>query len=614
MIPPADSLAIIQSLFTKHYHLPKAKIVADALRAFSPFEYFLFMLCAGGIIISTLITLQKLNSFLLTPIPAHGGRITEGILGSPRFINPLLATSDTDHDLTLLVYSGLLRATPEGTLIPDLAKEYTILEDGLTYTFTLRPDALFHDGTTVTAEDVVFTIRKAQESALKSPRRANWEGVSVQSNAHGQVVFTLSERYAPFLENTTIGILPKHLWKDLDAEQFAFSTLNTSPVGSGPFAIARIKKVSSGVPESYLLTPFKKFVLGTPYIDELLMKFYPDSEALLSAWKQGAVDNISTVSPASARTLEKEKARIEQAPLPRIFAVFFNQNQAQIFKYKEVRQALDAAIDKQQLVDDVLHGYGAVIDGPIPPGLMDTSNSSKTKPKQQATSEKPSATNGRAEQATTTEPESAYIRTARALLGNAGWKFDKSEGVLIKKQGKEKTALAFSLSTSNAPELKAVVQILKETWEKLGARVDVKIFEPGDLNQNVIRPRKFDALLFGEVIGRDLDLFAFWHSSQMSDPGLNVAMYANVTADKLLESARTLSDDAARAQKYNAFLKEVEADHPAIFLYAPNFIYIVPKDVQGLSLGKITMSSERFLGIYTWYKEVEYVWNFFVSH
>src|SRR5690606_33741791 len=103
------------------------------------------------------------------------------------------------------------------------------------------------------------------------------------------------------------------------------------------------------------------------------------------------------------------------------------------------------------------------------------------------------------------------------------------------------------------------------TWKELGAEVEVFYFETGDLNQNVIRPRNFDALLFGEVIGRDADLYPFWHSSQVEDPGLNVALYSNSRADQFLESARSASDPAKAEESYKSFAQEVADDVPAVF-------------------------------------------------
>jgi peptide/nickel transport system substrate-binding protein len=144
-------------------------------------------------------------------------------------------------------------------------------------------------------------------------------------------------------------------------------------------------------------------------------------------------------------------------------------------------------------------------------------------------------------------------------------------------------------------------------------QVDVKVFEAGDLAQNVIRPRKYDALLFGEVVGRELDLFAFWHSSQRNDPGLNVAGYANSSADKILESLRATADQAQRQELYRQFEAELNADLPAVFLYAPDFVYSIPNDIEGLDLGLIENPGDRFLSVTQWHAQVDYVWPIFAG-
>ena len=171
--------------------------------------------------------------------------------------------------------------------------------------------------------------------------------------------------------------------------------------------------------------------------------------------------------------------------------------------------------------------------------------------------------------------------------------------------------LSFSITTSDVPELKNTATMIKERWEELGAQVELKIFNISDLNRTVIRPRKYDALFFGEIIGRESDPFAFWHSSQRNDPGLNIALYANIAADKLLIEGRENSDKNERALIYKKFQEEIREDIPAVFVYAPDFIYIVSKKIMGIDTGTITVPSERFLDVHTWFIETERQWKFF---
>jgi len=562
--------------------------IQNIINSFSPLEKAVFGIFTLLLIISACILLIRVNNLLLIEVPAHGGSITEGIIGSPRFINPVLAISDSDRDLTALIYSGLMRASSDGTLIPDLAREYSISEDGKTYTFALKDNITFHDDTPVTADDIIFTVAMAQNSIVKSPRRANWDGVIVQKIDEKTIEFILPQPYAPFLENTTIGILPKHIWQDVPPEQFPFSQFNVEPIGSGPFLVTSIKRNSSGLPDSYKVSSFANFALGAPFLTSVTFRFYSNEEALIAGYNNGDVDAINSISPERAKALKLHSAHIETKPLPRIFGVFFNQNQADIFVDEKVREALAIAVPKEKIIDDVLGGYAVVINSPIPPGIL--------------------------KNPTPVELKDAETRNADALqiLESDGWKKDEETGVLTKETKKDGIKrLSFSISTSNTIELKSVASIVADAWRSLGAEIDLRFFEISDLNQNVIRSRDYDALLFGEIVGRELDLFSFWHSSQRNDPGLNIALYANIAVDKILEQARAHINQEERYELFEKFEQDVQAEYPAVFLYAPLFIYIVPDKIHDLSLGSITTSSERFANIYSWYIETEYVWPFF---
>lgn len=576
----------LKNTFQKHYTLAPLSDLERLTHSFSPAERVAFWICTALLTIGAAGLLFNVNELFLTPVPARGGSLSEGIIGSPRFFNPLLALSDGDRDMTALVYSGLLKATPDGGLVPDLAESYTLSEDGLSYTFTLREEASFHDGAPVTSDDVLFTVQKAQDPALKSPKRANWEGVTVEKTDSRTVTLTLKQPYAPFLENTTLGILPKHIWESATADEFTFSPYNIEAVGSGPYEIENIKRSSSGIPFYFELSSFKNYALKAPYIDRLIIHFYPNEKELVAALRQGEIESASSITPRAAQGLA-EDYRIERTALPRVFAVFFNQNHAPLLAEKEVRQALALATDKEMLVNSVLEGYGVPIGGPVPPLLLDDG---------------------------TAAIDPAFeerIAEAGAILEKAKWKLNPATGLRERTKGKDVQPLTFTLATSDVPELKESAELLAGMWKRAGIEVKIQIFESGDLNQNVIRPRKFDALLFGEIIGRDLDLFAFWHSSQRNDPGLNIAMYTNSKVDKLLEEARRESDEETRIEKYRSAVAAISADKPAIFLYSPEFIYVMPQKVKGSSLKQVSVPSDRFLDIADWYIDTEKIWNLF---
>ena len=577
--------------------------ISRVIRSFSRMERIVFFVFLWIFIIGSVLLASYANKTLMVEVPASGGSVSEGVVGVPRFINPLLAISDADRDLTTLIYSGLMRANADGSLVPDIAETYNISEDGLVYSFTLKENLFFHDGMPITVDDILFTVSKAQDQTLKSPKRASWGGV-VAENASDEITnritFTLNKPYAPFLENTTLGILPKHIWENASSDQFSFSQFNINPIGSGPYKIDRIERNSSGIPDYYDLVPFRKFILGKPYIEKLRLRFYANEESLADGLRNNEISGANAIQPKTAEQFGENGFFIRQSPLPRVFGVFFNQNQSSVFADLAVRKALNYATDKERIIDEVLHGYATIIDSPIPPGSLGYIETKNNKADTEAAS-----------LMSDSDKEITSLERAKKILSDNGWKANEEDGILEKKIKDEVLRLEFSLSTSDISELKEVAQRIKEDWGRIGANVTIKVFETGDLNQNVIRPRKYDALLFGEVVGRDSDLFAFWHSSQRNDPGLNIALYANISSDKLLEDARSISDTEVRIQKYKEFQEEIKSDIPAVFIYAPNFIYILPKNINGVSFGKAAVPSERFLNIHKWFIETDSVWKIF---
>ncbi|MEN9647372.1 MAG: hypothetical protein RLY57_176, partial [Candidatus Parcubacteria bacterium] len=146
-------------------------------------------------------------------------------------------------------------------------------------------------------------------------------------------------------------------------------------------------------------------------------------------------------------------------------------------------------------------------------------------------------------------------------------------------------------------------------WKKIGVQVEVTSFEPSQFNLNVLRPREYQGLLFGLTMGRDLDYYAFWHSSQRNDPGLNIALYTNPKADKLLESGRTESDPTKRKAGEADFASEVRNDTPVVFLFSPYYLYATER-LNGYNVHGLRTAGDRFYDIYQWYIETDHVWKF----
>jgi peptide/nickel transport system substrate-binding protein len=542
------------------------------------FGFLVILLVGAG-----LSSLLKVNANYLVEIPKKGGELKEGLIGTPRFVNPVIAISDTDRDISSLIYSGLLRINSEGQLVEDLAESFEVSEDGLVYFVKIRDDAFFHDGNPVTVDDVILTIKQTQDPTVKSPKRPNWDGVIIEKVDDKKINFVLSQPYSPFIHNLTLGILPSHIWEKISSDEFAFSKFNLEPIGSGPYVIKRVARDGDGIAERYILESYKNYVLGEPFVKKIEFSFYKNEDELIHALNTNSITSAHGISPNKTQDIKTGNKTITNVPLSRIFAIFLNPSKNEIFTSKEVRLALDRALGKEEIIDNFFAGYATPIDGPLP----------ETGDRQEASDEE-------------------ALKSPQELLESDGWSLDE-DGIYGKETEDSVSTLSFSISTANVDELVQVAESVKDSWNNLGAEVTLKIFEPNDLTLNVIRPREFESILFGQVIKKDLDLYGFWHSSQRSDPGLNISGYANIDSDKALEDARTLSNKEARTEALQKFEKEVINDVPAIFLYSPDFIYVTPKSLNNEIPRNIVISSDRFADIHKWFVETDLVWKVFAD-
>jgi peptide/nickel transport system substrate-binding protein len=293
-------------------------------------EKMFFYLASTIAAVAGLVLLFQVNNSFLVEVPSFGGSFTEGLIGSPRFINPVIAISDTDKDLTSLIYSGLLKISENGGLEPDLAASYEMGEGGTVYDFKIKDRAYFHDGKEVTADDVIFTVERILDPVVKSPKEAGWEGITVNKINDKEVRFVLKNPYALFLQTLTLGILPKHIWKNVSSEEFPFSQFNIDPIGSGPYKIKKISRNSGGIPTTITLAAWNKYALGKPKIKSIVFKFFQNEAALVKAYEEKSVDGIAGLSQITAKNMITG-GQINKASLPRGFGVFLNQNVAPVF-------------------------------------------------------------------------------------------------------------------------------------------------------------------------------------------------------------------------------------------------------------------------------------------
>ncbi|MDO8240781.1 MAG: ABC transporter substrate-binding protein [Candidatus Moranbacteria bacterium] len=516
-----------------------------------------------------------------TVIADFGGEYIEGVVGQPLHINPILSVSNNaDDDLSQMIFSSLFKYDNQGKLINDLVDNYEVSDDKTQYTVHLKNNAQWHDGQPLTATDVLFTINLIADPAYKSPLRSNWQGIETNSSDDYTLNFQIKTPYVGFLNNLTFGILPKHIWESIGPDKFSLTNLNLEPIGSGPYKYSpSFMKDSAGNILSYKLAANPNYFGGKPYISKITFNFYPDDDSVITAYNQKEVMGISNVSPKKLAAIKlQQSTAVHKFNIPRYFAVFFNQTKSVPLADDEVRKALNLATDRQEIISSVLDGNGNPVYSPILPGMIGyDADDSKT---------------------------NFDLDQANKILDDNKWKRNEDGW-----RSKGDTQLQINLATTDWPELSQTAEIIKSQWEKVGVKVEVNNLSISDIQQNYIRPREYEALLFGQVMGADPDPYSFWHSTQKRDPGLNLALFGDTDTDKLIEDGRTEFDTEKRATIYHDFQNKLTDEIPAVFLYSPDYVYPVNKKIQGVDITNLILPSERFANIDKWYINTKRIWN-----
>ncbi len=556
---------------------------------------------------STLLIAEADERYSVT-VPDNKGSITEGVVGAPKIINPVLDTAGTTGDLTTLIFSGLMGRKPEGGYEPVLAQSVEMAtelalesedtatsSENIMYRFTLREGATFHDGSPVTSEDVAFTYGLIANTAIKSPLAVELAGVTVTTIDDRTVDISVPVNVKEPYSVASVGILPKSMYAAIPEADFGLSEYHSAPIGAGPYSLERIDRDANNIPVSITLERNESYALGSPKIKNITFQFFKNETDAVSAFRSGTIDSIGGISPEFANIIAESAPaeNIHHMDLPRLFGVFFNTTKNPALGDPEVREALRIVAPQQSIIDTVFSGYATAVSSPIPRYIgsrvsFDVNAGKVT--------------------ASTTDERKA---TAETILDKAGYKL--SENGLRAKAGNQSTPLSITLTTANTPDLASAANIIKSAWEDIGVSVDIRLFDPGDLNQNYIRKRDYEALLFGQRISTDTDLYAFWHSSRRNDPGLNISLYANSTVDKALENLISASPVTADARKmdYGRIDKAVWDDTPAIMLYSPQYVYVTPARGSIDEVSALESPSDRLYHIQNAYVSTTRLWPIF---
>ena len=556
--------------------------------------------------------------------------------------------------------------------LTDVAEEIKIKDEGEVYEVDLKEGVLWHDGEVLTADDVIFTIETIQNPDYKSLLRANYLGIQIEKVNDYAVRFKLQNAYSAFPERLDFKILPQHIWQTISPQNFLLTNYNLKPIGSGPYQFKQLKQNSSNAIISLTLVRFKNYFdsgLKKPYLTEISFRFFESEEALVGAAQSREINGFSITEPSYFDLFKRSKFQEYSLSLPRYFAVFFNADKARLLANDDIRLALNYATNKQELIDHVLLDRGEMVDSPILPEIYGYEAPTKTyefNPEKagellaEAGLEKIEGKWVKVTKETIVEfksylqpgsrgTEVTGLQTCLArdpeiypegqISGYFGsktkaavirfqekyyeeilkpWGFTKGTGIVSRTtraklneicvHPPKETPLKFTLITVEDPLLEKTASQLKNQWGNLGIEIEIVTYPLFQLTRDIIKPRNYEMLLFGEVLGEIPDPYPFWHSSQVKDPGLNLAKYENNKVDNLLEAARVNLDSDIRAEKYQEFQDILIADVPCLFLYRPDYVYFTSKDIKGIEMTMIVNPSKRFSNIEDWYIKQKRVW------
>ena len=527
------------------------------------------LLAVVGIILLTLLMGATAYNVSTVLVPERGGVFREGVAGNPQYINPLLChTHEIDRDLCSLLFRGLTRLDQQGRVVPDLAERWTA-PDGLVYTFTLRENQFWHDGKPVTIDDLLFTIEMMQnpDSPILPDLAELWRSVTVEPVDEHTVRLLLDEPFAPFLDFTTIGLLPKHIWQDVPPSELLTSPLNLRPVGNGPMQAT----LTSAQFIRLERNPYSSEDI--PMVSALEFHFYPDYPSIYAAYTEGELDGVSQVmqsdiSLAQART----DMQLFSAPLSTYVGVVFNLQNPDVPFLQDaiVRRALYHALDREQLLHDVVGGHGVLASSPIP------SNNWGHAPDTPSYDYDPDE--------------------ARRLLDESGWVDTDGDGT----RDKDGLPMQLILLTNDGPTRIALIEQIAADWQAVGVKVAVESVSFGGFVSDFLTPRRFEAVLLSWDITGDPDPFPLYHSSQIAT-GQNYGGWSNQEADALVIEARSTVDPEKRRALYAQFQHLFAADVPAIPLYYPVYTYGVSERVKAVQIGPLNTPADRFATFPDWY-------------
>ncbi len=538
----------------------------------------LIIIFLTGLVVGILLLGEQPAVQTLAPEPVQGGVYTEALIGAPQRFNPLLDYYNAvDRDVDALVYSGLVVFDSRGVPHPELAESWGISQDGMTYNFALRPGITWHDGEPFTANDILFTIEMMREGEGLVPTDITefWQEVEVKVFSDLSLQFVLPEAFAPFLDYLTFGVLPQHVLGDRSFAEMVDDDYNLNPIGTGPYRFERVV-VENGQISGVLLSVNTAFYREPAYIEQIIFNFYPDARTALEAYRQGVVQGIGLISQdILGDALAEPNLAMYAMRKPELAMVIFNLNNPEVEFLQEVdvRRALLMGLNRQWMINTILQGQGIIADGPILPDTW------AYYPKTERV---------------------AFDRDAAINL------FREAEYVVTGEENpvrtKEEVALRFELLYPDTEMHTRLAEAIQTNWAELNVDVTITPVPYEELVNVYLADRQFQAVLIDLNLTRtpDPDPYPFWDQA-MATGGQNYSQWDNRIASEYIEQARVVADLGERERLYRNFQVIFGEELPALPLYYPIYNYGVDYDVQGVSVGPLYDSSDRFNTVTEWF-------------
>ena len=521
----------------------------------------------------------------------------EGALGAPVSVSPLTARSQADRDLVALVFAGLVRNGPAGTIVPDLASSWSVDSTGRTWTVRIRDDATWHDGQPVTSDDVLYTIGALQDPAYTGPSATSWSEVRVGAPDAKTVTFTLATPLGGFLQALTQPLAPAHILGDVPVDLLIDHPFGRAPIGAGPFSLTVLTDTHASLvpaipatdgPEATPSAPVSatdslasaaptvRPQRPLPYLAGIEMRYFTEPADLLAAYRSGTLDAASGLSPADANTLaDAAGTRVLHYPGATLTAGLLNlAPDHPEFQRPDVRLALLAYVDRAALITAAFDDAAVLAVGLIPPSsvMFDAASS----------------------------PPVAYdAAAAQRVLEAADWT-KEDDGWHLPGADDPLAIEVLSPTEEASPSVYAAAVAVVAAWTAAGFETTHVALPPGDFVTERLRPGAFQVAVADVTIGLDPDLYPLLASSQTLEGGSNVMGVQDPALDVLLEAARAPGTDEERKADYKALQVQLAAGRYMLQLAWADELAVVRDTVEGPTIRQVVDASDRFWDVLTW--------------